>query len=500
MKNFLKIVLLILTLITVSSNAYAINEIELSDETIPITEGASLTLEDCIDIALQRSPVIKNMRNSWEIAKHNVSIAKAEYFPTLSVGAGVNQGYNSYKMMPHSQRTLPSVDAKLKERIWNFGKTNAEIRMEKFYKIAAEHDFNQEVINTIYRVKVKYYAVLAMQANVEINKANVQINERNYQRTKAYFEEGIRSKIDLVNAEVYLSDSKITLVKAENDYKNALIELNNAMYIANAPNFTIKKTDTFNFDLNYLPVSLVKITNYNDISDLPPDVLNATLLKEEKKTEVLKDYVFKNKFPLSFEEAVQCAYTNRYDLKSMEATKKAMEQALLYTKREYYPELSGSVGYGFIKNKNYDNNSLSIGFDISSSLNPLQTKHKIDNAKLHVNMVQNDIDELKQNMYFDIQKVYVDMIALEEQIPLNAAKVRQTLENLELADGRYEVGLGDFIEVQDAKVNYNNAQHTYVQTIFLYNVSRATMEKEIATEEIKIKLEDDSTKRRSRNK
>jgi hypothetical protein len=86
------------------------------------------------------------------------------------------------------------------------------------------------------------------------------------------------------------------------------------------------------------------------------------------------------------------------------------------------------------------------------------------------------------------------MIALEEQIPLNAVKVRQTLENLELADGRYEVGLGDFIEVQDAKVNYNIAQNTYVKNIFNYNVSRATMEKEISSEEIKIKLEEDIKK------
>ena len=208
--------------------------------------------------------------------------------------------------------------------------------------------------------------------------------------------------------------------------------------------------------------------------------------------------MFKNKFPLSFDDSVKCAYENRYDLKSLEATKEAMKQSLLYTKREYYPEISGSVGYGYMHGRNYNNNSFDIAVDISSSVNPIQTKHKIDNAKIQVNMVQNDIDELKQNMYFDIQKTYVDMIALEEQIPLNATKVRQTLENLELADGRYEVGLGDFIEVQDAKVNYNNAQRAYVKNILQYNISRAAMEKEIASEEIKIKLEENNVNRRNK--
>ena len=117
-------------------------------------------------------------------------------------------------------------------------------------------------------------------------------------------------------------------------------------------------------------------------------------------------------------------------------------------------------------------------------------------------MVQNDIDELKQNMFFDIQKTYIDMISLEKQIPLNEVKVKQTLENLELADGRYEVGLGDFIEVQDAKVNYNNAQNTYVQTIYDYNVSRATLEKEISLQENNINintLEEKSNDRRKKD-
>ncbi len=470
--------------------SFSAEPIQLSAQEMPITEGANLSLDDCINIALSRSPNIKQMRYYWQMAKHNVSIAKAQYAPTLSAGAGYHQDWTRAWRHTSSTRSLPSVDVRLREMIWNFGKTNANIRMEKFYKIAAEHDFNQEVIETIYQVKLKYYAVLAAQAIVEIDKANVQINERNYQRTKAYFEEGIRSKIDLVNAEVYLSDSKIALIKSEKEYKNAIIALGNTMYVANAPNFTIKRTDTFNFDHNYLPVNLVKITNYKDISNLPEEVFNATLTKSEKNENVLKDYVFKNKFPMSFDESVQYAYENRYDLKSLEATKDAMKQALLYTKREYYPELSGSVGYGYMNSNITGSNSFDIAVELTSSINPIQTKHKIDNAKIQVNMAQNDIDQLKQNMYFEIQKTYVDMIAYEEQIPLNSVKVRQTLENLELADGRYEVGLGDFIEVQDAKANYNSAQHTYIQNIFNYNVARATIEKEIASEKITLTLED----------
>lgn len=482
-------ILSIIGMLFLSTVGYCIEPIELRAD-MPISEGAVLGLQDCINIALRRSPAIKDMRHNWQLAKHNVSIAKSAYFPTLSAGVGYNRVYNTSKHMQHTSRTLPSADVRLREMIWNFGKTNANIRMEKFYKIAAEYDFDQEVINTVYNIKCKYYAVLAAKAILEIEKANVQINERNYQRTKAYFDEGIRSKIDLVNAEVYLSDSKISLVNAETEYKNAIIALNNAMYVAYAPEYSIKSTDSFNFEHNYLPVNLVKITDYKDISNLPDAVYNAALTTKVEKTEVLKDYVFK-KYPMTFDESINYAYENRFDLKSMDATKKAMEQALLVVKREYYPELSAGVGYGYMRNLMNENGSFDISLDLSTSVNPMQTKHKIDNAKIQVEMVQNDIEELKQNIYFDIQKTYIEMVALEKQIPLNEVKVRQTLENLELADGRYEVGLGDFIEVQDAKVNYNNAQNTYVKTIYNYNISRATLEKEIALEKINISLEDD---------
>lgn len=68
------------------------------------------------------------MKYNWEMAKHNVSIAKAEYSPTISAGAGYNQGYNSNtRYMRSSSRTLPSVDARLRELIWNFGKTSSYI-------------------------------------------------------------------------------------------------------------------------------------------------------------------------------------------------------------------------------------------------------------------------------------------------------------------------------------------------------------------------------------
>ena len=196
-----------------------------------------------------------------------------------------------------------------------------------------------------------------------------------------------------------------------------------------------------------------------------------------EKISVLDNYKFKP-FPYTFEESVNLAYKNRPDLKAYTSSLNAMKESLKYTKREYLPEISASAGYGY--RDQYNSNSFNVGVNLSSTVNIKGQKHKIDNAKIQVQLAENDIEQAKQDVYFEVQNLYINMVQLEKQIPLLAVKVKQTLENFELADGRYAVGLGDYIQLQDAKVNYNNAQVSYVQTVYNYNVARATLEREIA--------------------
>ena len=457
-------------------------------EQMSVEKNAVLNIKDCIQIALNNSPLIKKARYNYGIAKGNLGVAKSDYFPTLGIGTGYNLTDN-HNNRRNTSSNIYSAEASISQLIWNFGKTNANIRMYNFDRIASLYEFEDTVLETIFGVKTNYYGVLAAKATLDVNRANVQINERNYQRTKAYFDEGIRSKIDLVNAEVNLSDSKVTLVESEKNYKNALVKLNNSMYIAFAPEYEIENTETFNFQNNYAPVNLEKIDEKKDLSKPPKDVSDAFLTSQVEKINILDNYKFEP-FPYTFEESVNLAYKNRPDLKVYDASLNAMKEALKYTKREYLPEISATAGYGY--RDQYNTNSFNVGINLSSSVNIKGQKHRIDNAKLQVELAETEIDQAKQDIYFEVQNLYITMIQLEKQIPLLAVKVKQTLENFELADGRYAVGLGDYIQLQDAKVNYNNAQVSYVQTVYNYNVARANLEKAIALpQSITTTIEDD---------
>ena len=102
----------------------------------------------------------------------------------------------------------------------------------------------------------------------------------------------------------------------------------------------------------------------------------------------------------------------------------------------------------------------------------MDIKYRIDEGKSYYEIAEENVDLSKKNIYFEVQNFYINMKQLEKRIPLMAKKVDQTLENFELADGRYTVGLGNFIELQDAQTNYNNAQLEFIQSIFKYNVAR----------------------------
>ena len=456
-----KIYIISLILFFFSSSAIAIDEIE---------EGATLSIQDCIDIAIKKSPQVQIYEQYIEMQDSIVGQSKASYFP--SIGASVGYDFaNSGSKYRSSHSNNTSAKIALNQLIYSFGKVFSQVKMQKFYKIAAEYDLKSAILDTANSVKSAYYAVLAAKANVDIQKANVLVNERQYSRTKAFFDEGLVSKIDLVNQEVYLSDAKISLINAETTYQNTIIALNNAMYTPDAPNYNIENTETFNFKDNYAEINLLNIANTTTKDDGTIEPKEAVLTTQVEKTDILENYKFE-KYPYTLEESIDKAYKNRPDLLSMEATKDAVNEALNYTKKSYFPDLTGSVGYNWSNNNYYSTNGITVGAYLSTSnLNIMETKLKIKESKAQLEVAKNNVELVKQNIYFDVQEAYVNMLQLEKNIPLMQTKVRQTLENYELADARYEVGLGNFIELQDAKENYNNAQRDYVQTIYKYNVA-----------------------------
>lgn len=456
------------------------DDLSRMEANVEIQDGAVLSLEDCIRIALTNSPSVKKYKNLVKHANAILGQSKASYFPSLSLGTGYYGIFNNNDGNSTSDNSY-GLNASLSQLIFSFGKVGTKIKKAKLNKIAADFDLNYEIIKTIFNVKTNYYAVLAATANMKVQEANISVNERQYQQTKAYFEEGLKSKIDLVNAEVYLSDAKINYVTAQNTYDAAVIALNNSMYIQSSPKYSIEKLESFNFANKYAEVALKNFDQDLVKKFKAPDLAEGASYQTSVQKNELIDINYKvEKFPYTLNESIALAKENRPDLHSYVAVRDALRQELKYQRIQYLPDLKAKGTYG-LNAANTMSNSFQVAGTLDfASINAMDIKYKIEEAKANLDVADNAIDKMEKDIYFSVQTAYVNMVQLEKKIPLTEVSVKQTFENLELAMGRYEVGLGNFLEVQDAIVNYNKAQESYVKLIFDYNVARAKVELEIA--------------------
>ena len=292
------------------------------------------------------------------------------------------------------------------------------------------------------------------------------------------FEEGLKSRIDVVNAEVYLTDAQTQLIDAQYKYDTAMVTLKNAMYYTESTPFIVENTENFDFLRNNYKMQTVEIGNIKlngEDDDFEKSVV--LLTSGIQKQDILQNYKF-DPFVISLNEAIENAYQNRPDLKSLKMLARAQEESLKQVKRVWAPQLSASAGYSL---RNMDSKN-QTGFTASANLslptvNIMNVKYKIDEGNSYLDIAKENVNLSEKNINFEVQKNYLSMRRLEKTIPLKTDKVRQTLENFELADGRYAVGLNNFIELQDAQTNYNNAQLAFVQSIFDYNVAREEFKK-----------------------
>ena len=439
----------------------------LAVENGKIKEGEILSLADCVGIAINNSPVIKKYEYNLQVAKSNVGIAKSAYFPTLGAGVGIYQEYNSNKLSENtsSARELPSAGIYLQQLIWDFGKTNSLIKMERFYKLAAEYEFMDSICNTIYNVKMKYFNVLNTKAILEVEKTNELLNRKNVERTKQLYESGKKNRIDYIDAKVFLSDAEMRVSDAENKYDIALADLANAMYSAYAPDFEVEKLYTFNFNDTFIPDYVKQEAVDNNIKNVA--LKTKVEMNEESQLKVL---------PFNLKEAYDLAFRNSPDLWVLETTVNAMKQALIYAKRQYYPAITGNVGYNYLNAREYSNHDFNMYIDMTASLNIKQLKHEIDRAQANVNLAENDVYEFKQNLYFEVKKCFLNVDKNEDQIYIAKQQAEEALEDFNLANRRYEEGRTDYIALQQARKNYNDAKLLYVKMLYEYNVSLADLE------------------------
>ncbi len=443
-KIFCLVLLIFLFLLAGNVNTLAIedDEDELFNNPVTIQDGISVSVFDCVANAFKNSPRIRKQKYNLDIAKSNLGIAKSQYFPVINAGAGFYNENNSDNIYYNTHyRELPTVGVTVNKLVWNFGKTTAYIKMEEFYKIGAEYEFMDSLCSTLFDVKAKYYALLRAKAMLQIAQNNIEINEHIVKLAK--------KTPDITTAKTHLSEAKLQFIDAQNDYKNAKVDLDNAMYLDNQPNYEIKNTPTFAFDNNFV----YKKSSTNNVADFTPESFN---------------------FPM--DKAVEIAYNNSPDLSVLVSTKQAMEQSLLYIKKAYSPDLTANAGYNFYNTNQTVDNSFHVGVNLNSSVNLMELKHSIKGADAQVNLAENEITLFKKDLYFEVKRAFNNVEKSEKEIPVAKTEVLQSLENFDVVEKKYIAGEVNYLAMLNARRDYTSALTAYVDSLYNYNIALIQVE------------------------
>jgi outer membrane protein TolC len=254
-------------------------------------------------------------------------------------------------------------------------------------------------------------------------------------QAQGFFEVGTRARIDVARAESNLYLAEADLITAQNAVKVAWVILKNAMGVRDLPERPLVE------DVTMTPV------------------------------------------PYTLDQAKEIAFVSRPELKSFDAQRKAQDQLIAVARRQHLPDI--------IFDGNYRRSNTSIVTPANPSTFPLvggwqiqlsfvvpifdgfRTTNRVQET-LHNYYVISALEELqRQQVALDVEQAYLRLMELQERIKANEAAASAAKENLDLANGRYEVGVGSIIEATDAQNLYTDAQTTYIRTLYDYKIAEA---------------------------
>jgi len=389
-----------------------------------VNKDDSLTLERCIEIALKKHPSVVAAKHTIDVNQNKVGEAKSSYYPQLSSISGYNRYWDGLSDQNYSTALS------LNQNIYDFGKTAAQVNIQKFNLDSAQADLENTSDMVIFNVSQGYYTVLKNKRNRDVAQETVAQFDHHLKQAKGFYQAGTRAKFDVTRAEVDLSNSKLNLIKAENALRLAKVSLNNAIGLSYAPEYRIE--DNLDFA----------------------------------------------KYTLPLEQAIEKAYDNRADLQSLFAKKKAAEESIELAKKGYYPTLSGSASYTWVNEDMSSQKGWKVGASFTIPLfSGFLTTYQVQEYEANLKVLNANDELLRQSILLDIQQAYLNLREAEERISNTQLTVKQAQENLDLVNGRYMAGIGNPIEVTDAQVSYSNAKTSYNQALYDYKIAQASIVK-----------------------
>lgn len=400
--------------------------------TSPSPTGALLTIEDAVRIGLENHPRIRSANERVGSQEAILGQQMSAYYPTVNF----NNSYRTSKSATGGSAASASdafaSAANFNYTLYNFGKREGNVQAARETLDATMQDYATTTHDIILAIKQAYYVYLGTQAVVKVRQETVRNRELLVRQAQGFYEVGTRAKIDVARAEANLFTARADLIAAENAVKIAWVTLRNAMGSPRLPEQPVAE-------------------------DSPEVVISMNLA-----------------------DARDAAFRARTELKSFEAQRRASDQLIATARRGHLPDLLFDASYGRRSITGQDPFPLQPSWSVGVSFNiPIfdgfRTTNRVEETVHNYYNIRAQEEDRRQLIALEVEQSYLRVVETQERILANASAARAARENLDLARGRYEVGVGSIIEVTDAETLYTDAQTTYIRSVYEYKIADAQL-------------------------
>lgn len=218
-------------------------------------------------------------------------------------------------------------------------------------------------------------------------------------------------------------------------------------------------------------------TLQNDLDKQKINLARITGLPPNENYELTDDLPYADAPPLTEEDAVRQALSQRPDIKAAEAQIHAAERTLSAARAERLPTLSLNADYGVIGT----NPSESHGtFSVSGTLRvPIwqggRTEGDIEQANAALAQRRAEFEDAKSRVEGDVRNAFLDLKAATSQVDVARQNRDVTKQTLDLTRQRFDAGVTDTVDVSNAQASVASAELDYINAVFAHNVAKLAL-------------------------
>jgi outer membrane protein len=385
-----------------------------------------ITLADALQQADANVPSLRQARAAIAVSAAQADEARAPLLPQLNGTAAYQRTTSNFIQRPGA---LPSTVSTMTQtngatyNFFNFGLTLSQALFDApsfarwrsmLATLGATKALEQSIrLDAAYNVRLAFFGARASRGLIDVAKETFANQQRHLDQVKGFVEVGSRPEIDLAQARTDVANARVALITAENNYEVGKAQLNQTMGV---------ERDT-GYELGG--------------GELAPVDLEDSVIDEQ----------------------MAVAVKGRPELAAFEEQLRAQSLALQSAKWGYAPTLGASTAVT-AGGTQIDSMGWNWNLNVGLSWNlfgGLLTYSQVKEAEAQLQSIQAQRDAQRLQVRLELERARLAVRAAKATLvaaneALENARIRE-----KLAEGRYQAGVGNAIELSDAVLALANA-------------------------------------------